>query len=142
VRTFDAWLMNQRSRETIKAYSIDFAQWRAWYMLRDLTLEQAAQLDQLVAYRNALDELNFSHATIARKLSVVRMALDAARDAGLITHHAAHSLKGYHVSSISSRHALDDEAVRAILRSQIADATRRARLRGALAALHTRRARL
>jgi integrase/recombinase XerD len=122
--TFDAWLMGQRSKNTRRSYAVDFGQWRKWLTLADLTLDEAGQLGPLVAYREYLKANGYSNSTIARKLSTVRMALDAAQAAGILAHHAAKQLKSYRVPSESPRHALADGDVRAIL-SQPDRSTRR-----------------
>lgn len=118
---FDAWLRGQLSDDTRRSYAADLTQWRGWCAERGLNLAEAAQLGALVDYREHLrdDEYapgrRYSAASIARKLAVVRSALDAARAAGLIASHAGHDLKSYRVSSLSPRSALDDASVRRIL---------------------------
>ncbi len=81
----------------------------------------------LIAYRDELRAKGYAVATIARKFSCVRQALEYAFAEGLIPCNPAKTVKTYKVLDISPRYALDAVLVRALLAQPKRDTLKGAR---------------
>jgi integrase/recombinase XerD len=110
------WPTGQLSPETRRAYASDllraFMSWaaeRQTHTLGDVTR------GLLSAYRDELKANGYAVASIARKLSCIRQALEYAFAEGLIPSNPAKTVKSYNVPDVSPRLALDPAQVRALL---------------------------
>lgn len=113
---FAPWLANQRSPQTVRAYAADWAEFQAWCAERGVTDIRAVSMELLVGYRNWLrDERALRAASIARKLSTIRQAMQYAHMLALIERNPATLIKSFHVPQVSPRSALPDSQVRSLL---------------------------
>jgi site-specific recombinase XerD len=109
------WLAGQLSQETRRAYASDLRAFMAWAAERQAHTLGDVTRGVLIAYRDDLKARGYAVASIARKLSCIRQALEYAFAEGLIPSNPAKTVKAYKVPDVSPRHALDAAQVRALL---------------------------
>jgi site-specific recombinase XerD len=114
---FAEWLEGQRSAETSRAYRHDLEGFAAYLQLRHhMTDWRKLTVRELLGYPKYLhEELGLAYATVARKLSAVRAALDYLVALGWYSSNPAASVKAYPVPQESPRVALTIEQTRELL---------------------------
>ena len=121
------WLAGQLSQETRRAYASDLRAFMSWAAERQTHTRGDVARGLLIAYRDELRAKGYAVATIARKSSCVRQALEYAFAEGLIPSNPAKTVKAYKVPDVSPWRALDAVHVRALLAQPKRDTLKGAR---------------